>query len=139
TTRRVSASRIDAPETVRGRRRRGRGGQALDALPHRRQHALALELAERDQAQAGADQKLGRGIKIGRGGGPWGAAAGETGEKRIVAEARGDPERLTPHLTARRPELGNALHRVEPLIEGDPVVRGGAGGQAHRDRARGGA
>ena len=100
-----------------------------------------MHLAEGDQAEPRTDQQHRRRVEVGDRG-PLGvgaraaqrAAEGngvmtgcragldraeELGEEPIVVEGGRGAERLAPHLAARGPELGDALHRVEPGVEGD--------------------
>ena len=133
-------------------------GQPLDPASHRGQHPLAVELTERDEPETRADQQRRGRVEIGRGRAlGLGAAttdgraehrrvmsgrpivvdgARQAGEKRIIAEAGGDAQRLTAHLTTRRPELRDRLHRVETRVERDPFLRIVAPGDADGDRGR---
>src|SRR5205807_7020991 len=134
------------------------GAEPHEAWPQPGEEALALHLAEGDQAQPGADEQRRPGVEI-RDRGPLGvgarAAQGpaegdgmvagrqavlngakELGEEPIVVESGSRAERLAPHLAARGAELWDALYGVEPRVErhGFPDVF--AGGDPGRVRHR---
>src|SRR5204862_6061668 len=58
----------------------------------------------------------------------------ELGEEPIVGAGGGGAERRAPYLAAGGPELGDALHRVGPGVEGDGSRDGAACGEPGRVR-----
>jgi len=134
--------RIERPHVL-GRRRGRAGGQPRDPRTHRGQHALSVDLAERDEPQPGADQQRRRRVQVrsrhdlGLGAGAAERRAehrrvmaggetvvdgpGELADEGIGTERGGHAQRLAAHLTAGRSRLRDGLHRLQPLVQRHPA------------------